>query len=113
MVTFQWRLENSTYICSSYIEKNSVPRKKDVTLVEIARMMEDVESSWKQLATALELGEANLRKIRKENKTDREKAYAVLTMWTDKEGEDATVERLIDTLEKLEKIRPVEKMLGM
>jgi len=71
-----------------------------------------LESSWKKLATALELGEANLRKIRKENKTDREKAYAVLTMWTDKEGEDATVERLIDTLEKIAKSRPVEKMLG-
>ena len=76
-------------------------------------MMKDLESGWQELATVLELGEANLREIREENKTDREKAYAVLTMWTDKEGEDATVERLIDTLGKIAKSLPVETMPGM
>jgi len=87
--------------------------KKAFTLLEIVGMMEDLQSGWKELATSLELGEANLRKIKEENKRDLEKAYAVLTMWTDKEGEDATVERLIDTLEKIAKSRPVEKMPGM
>jgi len=94
-------------------EKKTVPPKKAVTLVEITGMMKDLETDWKELATVLELGEANIRKIRKESKTGREKAYVVLTMWTDKEGEDATVERLIDTLEKIAKSRPVEKMPGM
>ncbi|XP_020630019.1 uncharacterized protein LOC110067069 [Orbicella faveolata] len=73
--------------------------------------MKDLGSGWEELATELELGEANVRKIRKENKTDREKAYSVLTMWTDKEGEDATLERLVDTLEKIAESIPVEKML--
>ena len=82
-------------------------------MVEIAGIMEDLGSGWEELATELELGEANVRKIRKENKTDREKAYSVLTMWTDKEGEDATLERLVDTLEKIAESIPVEKMLGM
>jgi len=82
-------------------------------VVEIAGIMKDLGSGWEELATELELGEANVRKIRKENKTDREKAYSVLTMWTDKEGEDATLERLVDTLEKIAESIPVEKMLGM
>ena len=82
-------------------------------MVEIAGMMGDLESGWEELATALELGKANVRKIRKENKTDREKAYAVLTTWTDKEGEDATVDSLVKTLEKIAERIPVEKMLGM
>ena len=75
--------------------------------------MKGLESGWEELATALELGKANVRKISKENKTDREKAYAVLTMWTDKKGEEATLECLEDTLDKIAERIPVEKMLGM
>ena len=81
--------------------------------MEIAEIMKDLEGSWEELATVLQLGVDDLRKIRKENKTDREKAYAVLTMWTDEEGERATIGRLVDTLEKIAKRRPVKKMLGM
>lgn len=81
--------------------------------MEIVGIVGDLESCWEELGTALELGEGNLRKIKKENKTDREKAYAVLTMWTDEEGQDATVERLVDTLEKIGKRSPVDKLLGM
>ena len=90
-----------------------MPQRKAVTLVEIAEIMKDLEGGWEELATVLQLGEENIRKIRKENKTAREKAYAVLTMWTDEEGEDATMGRLVDTLEKIAKRSPAEKMLGM
>ena len=96
-----------------HIAKNSVPQKKAVTLVEIAEIMKDLEGNWEELATVVQLGEEDLRKIRKENKTDLEKAYAVLTMWTDEEGERATMGRLVDTLEKIAKRSPVKKMLGM
>ena len=96
-----------------YIAKTSVQRKKAVTLVEIAEIMEDLEGSWEELATVLELGEENLHKIRKENETDRQKAYAVLTMWMDEEGEDATMGRLLDTIVKIAKRSPVKKTLGM
>ena len=75
--------------------------------------MKSLESGWEELATALELGKANVRKICKENKTEREKAYAVLTMWTDKRREEATLECLEDTLDKIAERIPVEKMLGM
>ena len=88
-------------------------RKKAVTLVEIAGIMEDLERVWEKVATALGLGEANLRKIRKENNTDREKAYSFLTMWTDQEGDDATFEHLVDTLKKIAKSSLVGKLLGM
>lgn len=91
--------------------KTSVQRKKAVTLVEIAEIMEDLEGSWEELATVLELGEENLHKIRKENETDRQKAYAVLTMWMDEEGEDATMGRLLDTIVKIAKRSPVKKTL--
>ena len=101
------------HLLYAYIAKNSVPQKKAVTLVEIAEIMEDLESGWEELATLLQLGEEDLRKIRKENKTNREKTYAVLTMWTDEEGEDATMGRLLDTLEKIANRSPVKKMLGM
>ena len=63
-----------------YIAQHSVPQRKAVTLVEIAEIMKDLEGGWEELATVLQLGEENIRKIRKENKTAREKAYAVLTM---------------------------------
>lgn len=96
-----------------YIAKTSAQRKKAVTLVEVAEIMEDLEGSWEELATVLELGEENLHKIRKENETDRQKAYAVLTMWTDEEGEDATMGRLLDTIVKIAKCSPVKKTLGM
>ena len=90
-----------------------MPQKKAVSLLEIAEIMEDLEDGWEELATVLELGEENLRKIRKEKKTDREKAYAVFTMWTDEKGDNATMGRLVDTLEKIANRSPVEKMLGM
>lgn len=96
-----------------YIAKNSVQRKKAVTLVEIAEIMEDLEGGWEELATALQFGEENLHKIRKENKTNREKAYAVLTMWTNEKGEDATIGRLLDTIVKIAKRSPGKNMLGM
>ena len=97
----------------TYTAKNSVPLKKAVTLVEIAEIMEDLESSWEKLATALGFGEVSLSKINEGNKTDREKAYSVLTMWADQEGEDATFERLKDILAKISESIPVEQMLGM
>ena len=90
-----------------------MPQKKAVSLLEIAEIMEDLEGGWEELATVLGLGEENLRKIRKEKKTDREKAYAVLTMWRDEKGDNATMGRLVDTLEKIANRSPVEKMLGM
>lgn len=73
--TFQWKTGTQhLHLFCVYRKKKTVPPKKAVTLVEITGMMKDLETDWKELATVLELGEANIRKIRKENKTDREKS---------------------------------------
>ncbi len=75
--------------------------------------MEDVESSWLELGTALKLGKEKLRKIDNRNKTNREKAMAVLEMWMNEGGSDATVGRLEDTLRKIVKGSIADKLLGM
>lgn len=75
--------------------------------------MEDIGSSWQDLGEALELGKAKLRKIDSRNKLNREKALAVLEMWMNEEGSDATVGRLEDTLKKIGKGSIADKLLGM
>lgn len=107
------RPKTSIYTCLSYAAKYAEPRKKVVTWEEIVRIIEDIESSWLELGTALELGKEKLRKIDNRNKSNREKAMAVLEMWMNEGGSDATVGRLEDTLRKIGKGSIADKLLGM
>lgn len=74
---------------------------------------EDLGSCWKNLGIELGLEEAKLYNIGENYSNNPEKAFAVLQMWMDKEGNDATIGLLADTLQKIEKKRIGDKLLGM
>lgn len=110
----QKRTHNELFACAFLLlAKYAEPRKKAVTWEEIVRIMEDIGSSWQDLGEALELGKAKLCKIDSRNKLNREKAMAVLEMWMNEKGSDATVGRLEDTLKKIGKGSIADKLLGM
>ena len=73
---------------------------------------DDVGANWRDLGTVLELEPAILDNIDTDFKECREKAWAVLRKWTQKNGKEATVGILINALEKIGRKDVVDKLRG-
>lgn len=101
---------NACFYCS---DKNAGLREEVVTLKQTLPIKDDLGSCWKNLGIALGLEEAKLYNIGENYRHNPEKAFAVLQMWMDKEGNDATIGLLADTLQKIEKKRIGDKLLGI
>lgn len=76
------------------------------------RLKKVLGSCWKDVGADLEIFEDELDSIEKSNKSDQEKAGAMLKLWRDWKGTKATVGDLEDVCNELGKKRIAEMLLG-
>lgn len=84
-----------------------------VTPIQVTSICGDVGADWKYLAAQLKLSFADISNIDADSRDSREKAYKVIEMWLKREGIEATVGRLIDALEEIERKDAAQKLLSM
>lgn len=79
----------------------------------IRRIKDDVGNCWRDVGEELGLEEGQLQNIDNECNEMREKARKVLTIWTRKEGKEATVGRLASALNTIGHKWIADKLPGM
>lgn len=84
-----------------------------VTPKHILHIKKDVGTSWAELGVELLIEEAELRKLIEDYYYDSDRAEEVLTIWKERIGKDATVERLATAFNKIGEKNIAEKLLGM
>ena len=84
-----------------------------VTPIQVTSICGDVGADWKYLAAQLKLSIADINNIDADSRDSREKAYKVIEKWFKREGIEATVGRLINALEEIERKDAAQKLLSM
>ena len=84
-----------------------------VTPIQVTSICGDVGADWKYLAARLGLSFADIGNIDADSRDSREKAYKVIEKWLKREGIEATVGRLINALEEIERKDAAQKLLSM
>ena len=84
-----------------------------VTPIQVTSICGDVGADWKNLAARLGLSFADISNIDADGRESREKAYKVIEKWFKREGIEATVGRLINALEEIERKDAAQKLLSM
>ena len=88
-------------------------RKTTVTLRIATLFKKKIGNCWIEVGAFLEVPEDELDSIDKSNKSDQEKAGAMLKLWRDREGHGATVGRLETALNQIKQQRIVDTLLGI
>ena len=88
------------------------PRSEVVTQKQIVDISDEVATCWCQLGPRLKIAESKIHNIDEESRSSRAKARALLIVWKQKEGKNATVGHLADVLEKIGRRSIAEKLLG-
>ena len=88
------------------------PRNEFVTEKQVADISNEVGTCWRRLALRLKIAESTIHNIDEEDKGNWHKARALLIVWKQKEGKNATVGHLADVLEKIGRRSIAEKLLG-
>ena len=88
------------------------PRNEVVTEKQVADISDEVGTCWRQLGPRLKIEESKIHNIDEENKGNWYKAHALLILWKQKEGKNATVGHLADVLEKIGRKSIAEKLRG-
>ena len=88
------------------------PRNEVVTEKQVADIGDEVGTCWRELGPRLNIGESKIHNIDEENKGNWHKARALLIVWKQTEGKNATVGHLADVLEKIGRKSIAEKLLG-
>ena len=80
-----------------------VPLKKETGVIK--KVSQKVGSSWRKLARELKLKEGTINNISEEEKEsdDEERCYVTLQTWCKREGESATVRKLMIALTRIGK----------
>ena len=97
----------------TYADKNSKLWKTDFSLQLLQPLQEDLGSFWEDLGRALNLREAKLYNIGEEKNSNKQKAFAVLLEWKQREGNAATIGHLAVVLQKIGKNNIVGRLIGM
>ena len=84
-----------------------------VTPIQVTSICGDVGDDWKNLAARLGLSLTDISNIDADGRESREKAYKVIEKWFKREGIEATVGRLINALEEIERKDAAQKLLSM
>ena len=71
------------------------------TALHDTNLADDIGVGWKDLARALAFKQAFIDTTEKENNCDKECCIRVLVSWLQKEGEDATAEKIYEALVKI------------
>ena len=88
------------------------PRNEVVSEKQVADISDEVGTCWRQLGPRLKITESKIHNIDEENRGNWHKAQALLIVWKQKEGKNATVGHLSDVLEKIGRRSIAEKLLG-
>ena len=87
--------------------------RKSVVTQRIATLFkEDIGNCWSDLGPFLEVPESEIRNIGNDYHKARDKGFALLQSWRDKERRKATVGRLESVLTAIGMKRIAEKLLG-
>ena len=97
----------------TYADKNSKLWKTDFSLQLLQPLGEDLGSFWKDLGIALNLTVAKLHNIGEENNSNKQKAFAVLNAWEEREGNAVTIGHLAVALQEIGKNNIVDRLIGM
>ena len=114
LIFLRWRLDCSlTFFVSTaeLLNTRSEPFTSDQILLIQHRCVVGV--CWRELGIALGIHTGNLDSLTQNTKLlDSEKAYEVLKMWIDDNGNNATVGRLACTLIDIGKEEIAKRLLG-
>ena len=105
--SFKSKFESSlifNFVASS--NQNGWDRKYALKEADLhdTNLADDIGVGWRNLARALGFSESSIDIIEKEkNNCDKECCIRVLVSWLHKEGEDATAEKIFETLVKIER----------
>ena len=88
-------------------------RKTTVTLQIATLFKKIIGNCWKDVGAFLGVPEDELDSIDKSNKSDQEKAGAMLKLWRDRKGHSATVGRLETALNRNKQQRIAHTLLGI
>ena len=97
----------------SYTDKNVRWKENIVTLKQTLPIKDDLGSCWDDLGIELGLKEAQICNIRENYEHNRDRGFAVLQMWMNMKGEEATVGVLAAALEKIGQKRIADMLPGM
>lgn len=79
----------------------------------VLNIKDDVGTCWYDLGIALGIKTAVLQGIEQDKPKCRDRAQRVLEIWIEKNGSEATVERLHCALNEIEHKSIADKLLGM
>lgn len=69
-----------------------------------------LEEDWKPLGRKLEIFESELNAIDADYKLEKEKAFQMLSKWKNKNGRDATTEKLVHALINIHRLDLAEQL---
>lgn len=87
------------------------PRSEVVTEKEVADISNDVGTCWRQLGLRHKITESTIHSTAEENIGNWHKAHALLIMWKQEKGKNATISHLAHVLEKIGRRSIAEKLL--
>ena len=88
--------------------------RETIVTLQIATLFKTIIGNcWKNVGVFLSVPEDELDNIDKSNKSDQEKAGAMLKLWRDREGHRATVGLLETALNRIKQQRIADTLLGI
>ena len=94
------------------LETSPDSRNVVVTELQLSDISFDVRTCWREVGRKLLIGASNIHNLDNEYKSNRDKAIALLLLWKQQEGSNATVGRLADVLESVGRRSIAERLLG-
>ena len=94
----------------SYTDENARWKYKVVTLKQTLPIKDDLGSCWGDLGIELGLKEAQIYNIKEDYEHNRDRGFAVLGMWRNKKGKNATFALLADALDKIGQTRIADEL---
>lgn len=101
------------YVYFTYTAKYSKLNKTVATFHHLLPLKDDLGNCWRDLGIALNLSPVALGNIDADYRSSIHKANAMLGIWMEKEGRDATLGCLAVALREIEKNNILDKLIGM
>ena len=80
--------------------------------MQLSDISDDVGTCWRVVGSNLLISASKIHNLDDEYKSNRDKANALLILWKEQEGSNATVGHLADVLEKIGRRSIAERLLG-
>ena len=83
-----------------------------VTELQLSDISDDVGTCWREVGPKLRIKASKIHNLDDDYKSNRDKANALLILWKEQEGSNATVGHLAAVLEKIGRRSIAERLLG-